>query len=100
MVFFSCLGLTIFSISLPHREQTFCSSPPVCAISLYVSRFNNDGLVQGDMLQKVSPSCRSHHLFPVYHPANLPQCKMYPLFYHAGRKMKNKCCGTSAMQCE
>lgn len=84
----SCLGLTIFSVSLSHHEQTLpFRCPPLCAISLCdVFRFNNDGLVQGHILQKVVPSCSSRHLFPVYQPANQPPCKIYPLFYHAGGK--------------
>lgn len=78
----------------------FCPSPPPCAIALCVVfiRFNNDGLVQGDMLQKVAPSCRSHHLFPLYHPANLPPCKIYPLFYHAGDKMEKCCVGNECLK--
>lgn len=103
MVFFSCLCLTTFSVNqlfLPFSPwANFRSSPPLCAISLSVAfnRFNNDGLVQGDILQKVAPSCKSHHLFPVYRPANLPPCKIYPLFYHAGGKMENS--SSAVVQC-
>lgn len=40
------------------------------------SRFNNNnGSVQGDILQKVASSRRSRHLFPLYHLAYLPPCK-------------------------
>lgn len=62
------------------------SLPLLPVISPCVGRFNNDGLVQGDILHKVSLSCRSRHPFRVNHAAHLSPCKTHPLFDHAREK--------------
>lgn len=84
---FSQLALSVVPI-MSKLYPSHSSTPDISLCVVLFGRFNNDGLVQGDILQRVAPSRRSHHLFLVYHSGNLPHCKTYLSFIMLEEKWK------------